>query len=270
MNLSLRRIRLISHRQVGFQETDAISIVKSITKFSHQLKKDNLIKILDRLYHAAYSDRQGPVLLDVPIDLQNIKIIKKKFSKSFSKKSKKQKIIKNFNKFEKLLSKSNKPLFLIGGGFKNIDKKVLSKLSKKISIPFVNTWNGFDVLDYQNKNFIGTVGIYGNRASNYAIQNCDLLIVLGSRLETRVIGRDKKNFAKNAKIVQIDIDNFELKRKRDRKIELKINSTTTDFITYLNYRIKRIKFKNDIRKWLNLLNEKKINKYNSRQRTKSF
>ena len=77
----------------------------------------------------------------------------------------------------------------------------------------MNTWNGFDLVSYKNPNFFGTVGIYGNRASNYALQNCDLLIVLGSRLETRVIGRDKK-FCKNAKIIHVDIDKYELQRKR--------------------------------------------------------
>jgi len=246
-------------RQVGFQETDIVSMAKPITKFSYQLKKkDNLKKVLDEIYYTAYNFRQGPVLLDVPIDLQNFKIKKNDKLKKSNKILKKKNLIKNAEKLINLLSKSKKPLFLIGGGFQNKDKKNFNKILSKIKIPAVNTWNGFDILDYKCKNLIGTVGIYGNRASNFALQNCDLLIVLGSRLETRVIGRDKKNFAKKAKIVQIDIDNFELNRKRERKIDLKINITTSEFINQLSFILKKINFhEQDINFWFKKLNQLK-------------
>ena len=250
-------------RQVGFQETDVISIVKSITKFSHQLKKkDNLMKVLDQLYLSAYNLRQGPVLLDVPIDLQNIKVVNKK-KKFLSKKLvDKKKINVNFNKLRKLFLKSKKPLFLIGGGYPNKDKEILKKFLKKNNIPAVTTWNGFDILDFNNKNLIGTVGIYGNRASNFAIQNCDLLVVLGSRLETRVIGRKKKIFAKSAKIIQVDIDKFELNRKREKKINLKVNTSSSEFIKYLIKNSKKLIInKNFNSDWSSFLEKKKVKFY---------
>lgn len=247
-------------RQVGFQETDIISMVKSITKFSYQLKKkDNLKNILDKFFYNAYDNRQGPVLLDVPIDLQNSNISKNVLSKKSIKFSKKKLLIENFDKFQKLLSKSKRPLFLIGGGFQNKDKKKFTDILYKIKIPVVNTWNGFDILDYKSKNLIGTVGIYGNRASNIALQECDLLIVLGSRLETRVIGRDKKNFAKKAKIIQVDVDKNELNRKRDRKIDLKINCSTDKFINKLNFMLNKINYdKKNFNLWLKKLNQLKL------------
>ena len=225
-------------RQVGFQETDVVSLVKSITKFSYQLKKDNLIKILDKAYLNAFTNRQGPVLIDIPIDLQNYKTFYKNKSNIKFKKFNKRKKIK-LNSVIKFISTSKKPLLLVGGGVKYGDRALLNKILKKLNIPVVNTWNGFDLVSYKNPNFFGTVGIYGNRASNYALQNCDLLIVLGSRLETRVIGRDKKNFAKNAKIIHVDIDKYELQRKRDKKTDIKIYSSTKEFLIGVNLQLQK-------------------------------
>ena len=116
-------------RQVGFQETDIVSMVKPITKFSYQLKKkDNLKIVLDKIYYNAYNYRQGPVLLDVPIDLQTLKFKNQnKFKKNY-KITKQKESIKYSVKFKKLLSKSKKPLILIGGGFQNKDRKNFRKI----------------------------------------------------------------------------------------------------------------------------------------------
>ncbi|MDC3037761.1 thiamine pyrophosphate-binding protein [Candidatus Pelagibacter sp.] len=256
--LKSKKNRTDKIRQVGFQETDVVSLVKSITKFSYQLKKkDNLIKILDKAYLNAFTNRQGPVLIDIPIDLQNYKTFYKNKSNINFKKFNKRKKIK-LNSIIKLISTSKKPLLLVGGGVKYGDRELLNKILKKLNIPVVNTWNGFDLVSYKNPNFFGTVGIYGNRASNYALQNCDLLIVLGSRLETRVIGRDKKNFAKNAKIIHVDIDKYELQRKRDKKTDIKIYSSTKDFLIGLNLQLQNNNLKkSNYSAWFNFLKKLK-------------
>ena len=248
-------------RQVGFQETDVISLTKSLTKFSYQLKKnDNIIKILDKAFYLATSGRKGPVLIDIPIDVQNLKKNKIKIIISKKKKSLKQIKKNKLSLIKEIFLEAKRPLILVGGGLQENDKKLFTKILKKIDVPVVNTWNGFDVLDFDNKNLIGQVGIYGNRAPNFALQNCDLLIVLGSRLESRVIGRDKKNFAKKAKIIHVDIDNYELVRKREKKNFINVNCSIetflNSFITILTKTIKGGHEKPQL--WLNLLKKLKL------------
>ena len=91
---------------------------------------------------------------------------------------------------------------------------MLDKILKELSIPIVTTWSGVDGVDHYNKNFIGTAGVYGTRPANFTIQNSDLLICLGTRLETRLTGGKPNTFAKNSKIIVVDIDKNELSKKR--------------------------------------------------------
>ena len=86
---------------------------------------------------------------------------------------------------------------------------------KSINVPIVTTWSGVDLIDHLNKKYIGNVGVYGNRAANIAIQNSDLFLSLGTRLDTRVTGGKPKNFARKAKKIMVDIDKNELNKKNE-------------------------------------------------------
>ncbi len=212
-------------RQVGFQETDIVSISKPITKFSYKLKKASEIRyVLEKAYHIATTGRPGPVLIDIPMDLQRVKIDPKKL-KPYKPKIDKQKINikKIILKIENLLKRSKKPVIILGGGIK-CGKAELNLINflKKFYIPIITTWSGVDLLDHDNKCYIGNVGVYGSRAANFTVQNSDLLLCLGTRLDTRITGGVPKTFARKAKKIVVDIDKFELNKKRGLKIDLKV------------------------------------------------
>jgi len=232
-------------RQVGFQETDIVSIVKPITKFSYQLKNPNEIKyILEKAFYLSNHGRPGPVLVDIPMDFQRAKINLKKI-KSFKAPTKKSnhQTVNNIYKIKALLNKSKRPILILGGGVR-MSKSInqLEKFLKNINLPVVTTWSGLDIMDYKDKNYIGCVGVYGSRAANFAVQNSDLVINLGSRLDTRITGGKPETFARSAKVVSVDIDPHELNKKRGLDIYLKINEDLNNFLSTFNSKLKGFKF----------------------------
>jgi acetolactate synthase-1/2/3 large subunit len=132
---------------------------------------------------------------------------------------------------------------IIGGGIRmSKSQDHLLEFIKKFDIPIVSTWSGLDLIQYDYKNYIGCVGVYGSRAANFAVQNADLIINLGSRLDTRVTGGKPSSFARYAKIVSVDIDKYELNKKRGLEIYLKINVNLRDFLSIFNYKFKKFYF----------------------------
>jgi acetolactate synthase-1/2/3 large subunit len=247
-------------RQVGFQETDIVSIVKPITKFTYQLKNPNEIKyVLEKAFYLSNQGRPGPVLIDIPMDFQRAQINLKKI-KSFKipKKKSNHKILNNIYKIKALLNKSKRPVLLLGGGVR-MSKSInlLEKFLKNIDLPIVTTWSGLDIMDYKNKNYIGCIGVYGSRAANFSVQNSDLILNFGSRLDTRITGGKPETFARSAKVVSIDIDIHELNKKRGLDIYLKINEDLNVFLSTFNSKLKGFKFSAS-KDWKNLCRQWKL------------
>ena len=223
-------------RQVGFQETDIVNISKPITKFSYKLTNPNEIKyILEKSYHIATSGRPGPVLLDIPMDLQR-KVINISKLKSFThKKNKTVNLKKHVNTIIKKIQKAYKPVVILGGGIKySKSELILNQVLKKFNLPIVTTWSGVDLIDHDKKKYIGNIGVYGNRAANFTVQNSDLILSLGSRLDTRVTGGVPKNFARKAYKIVIDIDKHELNKKRGLFINYKIQQNIKNVLQEIN------------------------------------
>ena len=228
-------------RQIGFQETDIVSISKPVTKKSYQLKKDdNIYEVLESLYNYSMDGRKGPVLLDLPMCLQrnivkkNNKVRKVRKVKK-NKKSTSNKVIKTIIN---ILQRSVRPVIIAGGGIRNsqsVDK--FNNIIKKLNIPVVTTWSGMDVIDNNNPLYFGNIGVYGSRAANFCVQNADYILSLGSRLDTRITGGNPKTFARNAKLIMVDIDKGELDKKRGLNPYLKINADCSNFIDNLNKNI---------------------------------
>lgn len=229
-------------RQLGDQENDIVSMVKKITKFSYVLKNPNLIdSVFEFAVNTALSGRPGPVWIDVPIDIQGSKYNKEtqiQFKKQVIKKFNNKNLDSDVEKVIKLLKKSKRPAILVGGGIRaSHSHNEFIEFINKTSIPLLTAWNAHDVIHNSHKNFAGRPGTVGDRPGNFIVENCDLLIILGSRLNIRQIGYNFKEFSTKSYKVMVDVDEYEL-NKKTLNIDLKLNYDLKNFITLLNNKIK--------------------------------
>ena len=236
-------------RQIGFQEMEVVDLVKPITKYAVLLKDKNKIRYeLEKMLYYAKEGRPGPVLMDLPDDLQRAEIDPKKLKGFKPSKVKTKKIIFE-KKFLSLIKKAKRPLFILGHGINlSNTKNEVKKLISKTGIPFLPSWAAIDLFSHDNKLNAGTFGVAATRYGNFAIQNSDLLISLGCRLNTQLTGSNIKSFAPKAKKIIIDIDKNEFKKNNGLKIDLKIN---LDLKIFFKKIIPLIKDKKDYKKWIN-------------------
>ncbi len=245
-------------RQIGIQEANIIDLIKPITKYSKTLSKFSDIKYeINKAIKISTSDRPGPVWLDIPLDVQSQKFTNSKKKNFFISKSNYYKKI-NFDKIYKLIKNANRPVFLIGNGIhiSNTENSFLNSI-KKIKIPVLSTWNGSDIVHSNHSHYFGRPGLFGNRVSNFVIQSCDLLIILGSRLSVPITGYRIKNFSPRSKKIYVDIDKNEI-LKRKLNIEYAIQSDLKFFFNKFNtfLKNKKIIYK---KKWIDELIKLKSN-----------
>ena len=227
-------------RQIGVQEANIIQIVKSITKYSVLIKDPKNIKYeMEKCYHLMLEGRPGPVWIDIPLNVQS-KFINVKTLRSFKENHKIFSFEKKLKFFFNLINKSKKPLIIAGNGIHISNaKKEFLKILKKFNFPMISSWNASDIINSDDDLYVGRMGIFGDRASNFAAQNCDLMIILGSRLSVPQIGYLTKDFAKKSKKIIIDIDQFELNKSLLSNISLKIKSDLKRFLQHLDIYIKK-------------------------------
>ena len=253
--------KLTGLRQKGFQEVDTISLFKTIVKASFQPKRpEEVYKIIDKAFQISIIGRPGPVLIDMPMNIQRSFLKNKRIFNS-KKKIKISKIFPKKNKIKKIydfFKESKKPLILCGQGaiISNVEK-MIRRISLKHQIPVTMSLMALGVIPSDNKFSLGFHGHTGNQAAGIAIQECDLLIVIGSRLDLRQVGTQNKKFAKNARIIRIDIDINEIKNSR---VSCNIN-LIGPIQFWLPVFLKTIStIKNDYREWTNRVSEiKKTN-----------
>lgn len=239
-------------RQFGTQEVNIIPIIKSITKFSTVVNKPELIRHdLEQAIYMANEGRPGPVWLDIPLDVQSSMIDPDKLipfdPSKLENKYKKAPTDKEIIEVVELLKKSRKPLLIAGNGIK-LSKATneFLKLVETLKVPVVSTLLGLDILHHNHPFNIGRGGTKGNRSANIAIQNADLIISIGSRLAVTFVGHEYNLFAQKAKIIVVDIDPDEHKKKTI-KIDKIVISDAKEFICKLNSAInnKKFNFKKD-------------------------
>lgn len=208
-------------RQIGFQETDIVKIVKPITKFAVQIKDPKDIRYyLEKAIFIAKSGRGGPILLDIPMDIQRAQISLnklRKFNPEELKSNTDDEILINRNllKAFKALKKAKRPVVIAGGAIRYVDKcEDFEKLVNLLAIPVVTTWSGIDTISHDHPLYIGQIGVYGSRAANFTVQNSDCILSIGSRLDTRITGGKPETFARKAVKIIIDIDRAELFKGR--------------------------------------------------------
>ncbi|XPF92927.1 acetolactate synthase 2 catalytic subunit [Colwellia sp. RE-S-Sl-9] len=211
----------------AFQEIDVFGLSLACTKHSFQVTDINdLASVLHQAFAIALEGRQGPVLVDIPKDIQLAEI-----NCSLNDISQLPNKVKlppvDVTNAISLLSKAKKPILYVGGGVgmaNAIDE--LREFCNKTGMPCVSTLKGLGAIDPENDNYLGMLGMHGTKASNLAVQESDLLVVVGARFDDRVTGK-LDEFAPNAKVIHFDIDTAEInkRRKADSAIlgDLKIN-----------------------------------------------
>ena len=243
-------------RQKGFQETDIVNIVKSITKYAVKIDSEDNIKYeLEKAFDICMSGRPGPVLIDIPMNIQRAHINPENL-KSFKPNKEKESTCyyENIkNTILDMLNSSKRPVILAGNGICSAD--VIHEFRNFIhlaGIPVVTSMIGRDIIPDSMDNSFGFVGAYGNRCANFIISNSDLIIAMGSRIDCRQTGSNLKIFAENAKILRLDIHSGELTNKiKDDEID--IVADLKILLPILN----REKFaaKSKYTKWINVCNE---------------
>lgn len=235
-------------RQAGFQETDIVAMVKDITKYAVTiLRAEDIAFEMEKACYLMTEGRGGPVLLDIPHNIQNA-VIEEENMKHFDRPYVQKKGIDEAKLAEsaEILKNGKRPLILLGGGAKEIRKDSgIQNCLKNIGVPIISSYRGKDVYDNLANNYFGVVGAYGNRFANYLVRYCDVLIIVGSRIDGRQTGNDIENFAKQARIVYVDIDNEELKEKQDRFLTIYGEASQ-----YLEKLLELLKGYTGVKKWL--------------------
>jgi acetolactate synthase-1/2/3 large subunit len=257
----------INLRQLGVQECDIIKMVSPITKYAVQIQNASEIQHhLELAYQKAMEGRRGPVWIDIPLNIQSQQIDVNDIlqTPSFINKN-------SENYLDEIISKiknSKNPVIITGNGIhlSGTESKFL-KLKNTLKIPVISTWTSKDLMDDKDPLFVGNFGLLGERAANFAIQNADLLLILGSRMSIPNIGYQHHLFSPKSIKIMVDIDKNELEKptiKIDYPICLDlnqffddINSKLGDIPTWTSWNEKTQKWKH---KYSTFLPEYKTNK----------
>lgn len=204
-------------RQLGDQEVDIIAMAKPVTKYAHLLRSvEEIADRLDEAFIAAVSGKPGPAWLDIPVDFQGA-VLPECFEGLITRKL----ILKNENveidpkQLDLVianLKNAKRPVIFAGSGIRisGMDLKLL-ELAEVLDIPVVTAWT-HDIFPNEHRLFAGRPGTIGTRSGNFVVQNADLLLILGSRLNIRQVSYNWQSFARNAKKIWVDIDPAEFKK----------------------------------------------------------
>jgi acetolactate synthase-1/2/3 large subunit len=221
-------------RQIGDQEFDIVSTVKPMTKYATMIKdKNDILYELHKAYQIATTGRPGPVWIDIPLDIQGAIVDDSQLRQPESWTEQVEVQQDNVDEFVSLLKKAKKPLIVVGNGVRlSKSYQALDTFLKRTKIPaLTGVHSGVDCIDNTYEYYAGRIGILGQITSNKIVQECDLMIVLGSRLNVKMTGYNLSGFAPNAKKVFVDIDAAEMDKHTLSNVCLKIKS---DLLLFLN------------------------------------
>ena len=205
-------------RQVGFQETDIVSIVKPLTKYAVMITNPQDIRYeLEKAFWLAQSGRPGPVLIDLPMDVQWSEIEPEEL-RSYESAKEPPGDYKNMREKIRIvadwLRESKRPIIISGGGIRNACAiNELSELATLGDIPVVATFNGIDTFAHDNSLYSGLIGTMGNGGTNACLNKSDLVLAIGARLALRQVKLKPKDFVPHGKLVHVDIDPNELNQR---------------------------------------------------------
>jgi acetolactate synthase I/II/III large subunit len=214
-------------RQVGMNELDMVGMMTPITKFAVTVLDPNNIRvILERAVHVATICRPGPVFVEIPLDVQAANIDPENlhgFGALDNSTHREDEYDTMVRQVENELSRAKRPVVIVGNGVRiagAVDE--FRRIFDNLGIPVVSSWGAADVMPTDHPFYIGRCGIFGDRASNFAVQGADLILAVGTRLSVAQIGHASDKFAPSAKKIIIDIDTSELHKKPTIKADVGI------------------------------------------------
>jgi len=219
-------------RQLGDQEVNIIDLVKPVTKYAIMVTDKNSIKYhLQKAVYEAKHGRPGPVWLDIPLDIQGAMVDEEDLydfeyppQETFN---------LRLDEVIEALKQAKRPVIIAGNGITlSGAKQIFGKLLSKLEIPVVGTFARYDIVKNDSKYFFGRYGTVGNRMANFTVQNSDLILAIGARLNVRAISYNWEYFGREAKKIIIDIDPNEL-NKHTLDPDIKIQADAKEFISSL-------------------------------------
>lgn len=239
-----------------FQEADITGAVESFVKYSYLVKDVNEIpRVMKEAFHVARTGRKGPVLVDIPFDIQNEEIKKFKYPEEVSMRTYKPTVVGNFAQIKKMikeLEKAKRPVICAGGGVLLSDaSKELKELVEKYNIPIVSTMMGIGAMPTKHPLYYGMVGNNGKAYANRAMNESDLLIMVGARVADRAVNQPDV-ITTNKVLIHIDVDPAEIGKNCGPTIPI-VGDAKNIISQMLN-----AEFVTDTKDWINTLNEYKV------------
>ena len=220
-------------RQQGFQEMEVVNVVKPITKYAVMVDDATKLRYeFEKAVYIATHGRKGPVVIDLPMNISRAEIEPEQLESYIPEDTTKETI--NINKVRELMESAKRPMILVGAGCEGEDTQLLlNSYLQKTQIPVITSLMGRGMIDETYPHYIGMVGSYGNRCANMTVAKSDMLIVLGSRLDTRQTGAMYQSFLQDGVIIHVDIDENELENHRLEN-RLKVHTSVLAFLREVN------------------------------------
>jgi len=232
-------------RQLGFQETDIISMTKAVTKYSKLVLSSSDVRYeLEKALYFMKVGRPGPALIDIPDDIQR-EVVDTFLLRSFdpindgsltNHSEEGCNLSKKIGEIINELLVSERPVMILGAGANQVkNRPLIEYLLNQISLPVVTTWRGKDLVESNYEWLCGTFGTHGTRVGNFVVQNADFVLSVGSRLSSKETGTPISDWARSAKVAMVDIDESEIEKfsSLGKVIDIKINTSTFVFLQNL-------------------------------------
>lgn len=202
-------------RTLGPQEFDIVSALGNFTKYAERLMDANDVQYcMEKAFYLAENGRPGPCWIDIPVDIQGAMVETEMLRHYIPEEDNAISLDDLTEKIDVVLeklSKAERPVIYAGNGIRIAGASdILHKLTEKMGIPVVTCWDSIDLLETDNPYYAGRAGTMGNRAGNFAVQNSDVLLVIGSRLNIYQVGYQLDSWARGAYVILVDIDPEEL------------------------------------------------------------
>jgi len=200
-------------RSGGQQQVDIVPMVKSITKYADIMRGGDDLDMLNTAVKRAMNGRKGPVWIEVPVNVQSMEIEPPPGFYSKNPGVVRQDLYNDARNVAEALMQAKRPLVLVGWGAMDVNvQSLLHVMLNRYRIPFMTTWRAAEFANEEDDLYVGRPGNVGQRAPGILLQECDLLITIGARLDPELVAYDYPNFASSAKKIAIDIDSNELRK----------------------------------------------------------